>query len=49
MLIRDLLYLLDFYCGCDWALNQIRDEIRQEMVTEFDLKSTKPFSVIELG
>ena len=47
--VRDLLYLLDYYCGFGWALDYIRDEIRQEMVTEFDLKTTKPFSVIELG
>jgi hypothetical protein len=47
--IRDLLYLLDFYCGFEWALDHIRDEIRKEMVSEFDLKSTEPFSVIELG
>jgi hypothetical protein len=47
--IRDLLYLLDFYCGYEWALEQIRDEIRQEMVTEFDLKSTRSYSLIDLG
>jgi hypothetical protein len=47
--IRDLLYLLDFYCGYEWALEQIRDEIRQEMVNEFQLKITKPFSVVNLG
>lgn len=47
--IRDLLHLLDFYCGFEWALEQIRDEVRQEMVSEFGLKTTKPFSVIELS
>jgi len=47
--IRDLLYLLDFYCGFEWALDQIRDEVRQEMVNEFGLKTTKSFSVIEIS
>jgi hypothetical protein len=47
--IRDLLYLLDFYCGFEWALDQIRDEVRQEMVNEFGLKTTNSFSVIELS
>jgi len=47
--IRDLLYLLDYYCGFEWALEYLRDETREEMVEEFDLKSTKPYSVIELG
>ena len=46
--IRDLLYLLDFYCGFEWALEYIRDEVRKEMVSEFGLKFTKPYSVIEL-
>jgi hypothetical protein len=47
--IRDLLYLLDYYCGFQWALDQIRDEIRQEMVTEFGLQATTPYSIIDLG
>jgi hypothetical protein len=46
--IRDLLYLLDFYCGFEWALEYIRDEVRQEMVREFELKSTNPWSTIDL-
>jgi hypothetical protein len=41
--IRDFLYLLDYYCGFEWALEYIRDEVRAEMVTEFDLKSTNPY------
>ena len=46
--IRDFLYLLDYYCGFEWALEYIRDEVRAEMVTEFDLKSTNPYSTIDL-
>jgi|GEM_PF-956267 len=46
--IRDFLYLLDFYCGFEWALEYVRDEVRAEMVTEFGLKSTKPYSTIDL-
>lgn len=46
--IRDLLYLLDFYCGFEWALEYMRDEVRAEMVEEFGLRSTKPYSVIDL-
>jgi hypothetical protein len=46
--IRDLLYLLDFYCGFEWALEYIRDEVRAEMVREFGLKSTNPWSTIDL-
>jgi hypothetical protein len=46
--IRDLLYLLDFYCGFEWALEYIRDEVRAEMVEEFELKSTNAYSVIDL-
>jgi hypothetical protein len=46
--IRDLLYLLDFYCGFEWALEYIRDEVREEMVREFGLVSTNPWSTIDL-
>lgn len=46
--IRDLLYLLDFYCGFEWALEYIRDEVRKEMVDEFGLKTTNPYSLREL-
>ena len=46
--IRDLLYLLDFYCGFEWALEYIRDEVRQEMVKEFGLVTTNPWSTIDL-
>jgi len=46
--IRDFLYLLDYYCGFDWALEYIRDEVRAEMVAEFELKSTNPYSTIDL-
>jgi hypothetical protein len=46
--IRDLLYLLDFYCGFEWALEYIRDEVREEMVREFGLRSTNPWSTIDL-
>ncbi|HEY6806142.1 MAG TPA: hypothetical protein VI306_21360 [Pyrinomonadaceae bacterium] len=46
--IRDFLYLLDYYCGFEWALEYIRDEVRAEMVTEFELKSTNPYSTIDL-
>jgi hypothetical protein len=31
--VRDLLYILDYYCGFDWALNNIRDEIREALLT----------------
>jgi hypothetical protein len=47
--IRDLLYLLDFYCGFEWALEYIRDEVREEMVKEFGLMSTAPYSLINLS
>jgi len=47
--IRDLLYLLDFYCGFEWALEYIRDEVREEMVREFGLVSTNPWSTIDLA
>jgi hypothetical protein len=46
--IRDFLYLLDYYCGFEWALEYIRDEVRAEMVTEFELKSTDAYSTIDL-
>lgn len=48
MSIRDLLYLLDFYCGFEWALEYIRDEVREEMVREFALKTTTPYSLRDL-
>lgn len=46
--IRDLLYLLDFYCGFQWALEYIRDEVRAEMVREFGLVFTNPWSTVDL-
>lgn len=35
--VRDLLYLLDLYCGFDWAIEHIRDEVKEEMIEEFAL------------
>lgn len=35
--IRDLLYLLDFYCGYEWALDNIRIETAQAMKQEYNL------------
>ena len=46
--IRDLLYLFDFYCGFEWALEYIRDEVREEMVREFGLVFTNSWSTIDL-
>jgi hypothetical protein len=46
--IRDLLYLFDFYCGFEWALEYVRDEVREEMVREFGLVSTNPWSTVDL-
>jgi hypothetical protein len=37
--VRDLLYLLDVYCGFEWALNNIRTEVQLEMIEEFGLKT----------
>ena len=41
--IRDLLYLLDFYCGHAWAIHNLRGKVKQEMVNEFNLDATRPF------
>ncbi len=38
--VRDLLYLLDGYCGFEWAFDNLREEIKQEMRKEFGLKPT---------
>lgn len=38
--VRDLLYLLDYYCGSAWALENIRHETYQAMLKEF--ASTTP-------
>jgi hypothetical protein len=35
--VRDLLYLLDIYCGFEWAIKHIRYEVQEEMVQEFGL------------
>ncbi len=32
--IRDLLWLIDYYCGHEWALNYIREETLAEMKVE---------------
>jgi hypothetical protein len=40
--VRDLLYLLDAYCGFDWALHHIRQTTRDEMRSEFRLESVIP-------
>jgi hypothetical protein len=29
--VRDLLYILNYYCGFDWALTNVRPEIRKEL------------------
>jgi hypothetical protein len=38
--VRDLLYLLDYYCGNHWAADNIRDETKEEMLKEFGLVRT---------
>jgi hypothetical protein len=35
--IRDLLYLLDYYCGHEWAIWNLRQETLQEMKSEHNL------------
>jgi hypothetical protein len=38
--VRDLLYLLDYYCGFSWAFGNIRPEVQEEMIKEFKLTTT---------
>jgi hypothetical protein len=38
--VRDLLYLLDYYCGFNWAFDNIRPEVREEIIKEFNLRTT---------
>ncbi|MCI0660304.1 MAG: hypothetical protein L0220_04450 [Acidobacteria bacterium] len=37
--VRDLLYLLDYYCGFNWAFDNIRHEVQEEMVKELNRQS----------
>lgn len=32
--VRDTLYLLDYYCGAEWALDQVREETARSLVPE---------------
>lgn len=41
--VRDFLYLLDVYSGYGWAIDRIRDEVKEAMIAEFGL--TRPINV----
>jgi hypothetical protein len=45
--IRDLLWIIDYYCGYDWALHNIREENLSEGSKESDKKKT--FEITESG
>ncbi len=36
--VLDLLYLLDYYCGYEWAINNIRSETLEAMKQEYNLR-----------
>lgn len=44
--IRDLLYILDYYCGAEWALDNVRPEIRSELL---GIKELVPCDYVDEG
>jgi len=43
--IRDLLYLFDLYCGFEWALEKIREEVKEAMIVESQLE--RPIMLVQ--
>ena len=39
--VRDLLYLLDFYCGHDWAFNHVSHDMREHIRSEVQKQTEK--------